>query len=86
MQVFSTFLDWIVYNNRENHRDFIETSRKFVEALTNHPISGATTSSNPTISLTSSSSSTFSVPSHQSNIYRLEKSESFQNNKDDSDD
>ena len=57
-----------------------------VEALTNHPISGATTCSIPTISLPSSSSSTFSVPSDQSNIYGLEKSESFQNNKDDSDD
>ena len=59
-----------------------------VEALTNHPISSATTSSNPTISLPSpsSSSSTFSAPPDQSDIYGIEKSESFQNNKGDSDD
>jgi hypothetical protein len=55
-----------------------------VEALTNDSISSAAaSSSNPTISLPSSSSSTFSDPSDQSDIYGIEKSESFHNNKGD---
>jgi hypothetical protein len=58
-----------------------------VEALTNDSISSAAaSSSNPTISLPSSSSLTFSAPSDQSDIYGIEKSESFHNNKGDSDD
>jgi hypothetical protein len=51
-----------------------------VEAFTNNAID--TASSNPTLSLPQSSS-TFPRLSNQSNIYRIEKSESFQNSKGD---
>jgi F0F1-type ATP synthase gamma subunit len=69
--------------------DLIEKHyENLVEALTNDSISSAAVfSSNPTISLPSpsSSSSTFSAPPDQSDIYGIEKSESFHNNKGDSD-
>ena len=65
--------------------DLIEKHyENLVEALTNDSISSAAVfSSNPTISLPSPSSSTFSAPPDQSDIYGIEKSESFHNNKGD---
>jgi hypothetical protein len=58
-----------------------------VDTLTNNAMdTAAISSSSPRLSLPQSSSSTFSVPSDQSDIYGIEKSENFHNNKDDSDD
>ena len=71
--------------NRDRILDFAQKNyENLVEVFTNNAINSAvTSSSNPTISLPSPSSSTFSAPPDQSDIYGIEKSESFHNNKGD---